>query len=335
MKNSSPSFRLLLGVALLLEAVTSGYGAPGSTSAIGMAAANGAFQVDRVPVSGNASLFDGSLLETATASSQIRLNAGTRIGLASQTRAQIYQNKLVLESGSGQVEAGPGYDVEARGLHITVSSPETVSRIRLAPETNVVVVAAIQGSLTVRNALGLLVGNVEQGASIDFKPQVAGAAAPTRASGCLLQKSGKFLIAEQTTNIILELEGAGLAQQAGNRVEIAGMAQAAKPGIPGASQLIHVASIKLLAKGGCTAIAKKLGVSAGAGAIAAGAGAAGAGGAGAAGAGAAAAGAAAAGTIGAGTIAVVGGVAAAATAGGLAAVGSLPGQSDSPTSASR
>ena len=172
-------------------------------------------------------------------------------------------------------------------------------------------------------------------ASMDFEPQAAGASAPTHVAGCLLQKSGKFIIAEQTTNLILELEGAELDKQLGNRVEITGMAAKTPATTAGASQVIHVAGVKMLARGGCAAIAKKLGVAAGAGAAVASAAGAGAAGATAAGT-AAAAGAATAAGIGAGTIAVVGGVAAAATAGGLAAVGSLPGQgADVPNSASR
>ena len=335
MNKSQPFFRLLAGAAFTLSMVTAGYGSPSSALAIGVAITNGSFQVNHARVSGNATLFDGSTIETATAPSQIQLDGGPRLRLAAETRARIYHNKLVLESGFGQLEAAPGYEVEARTLHITAASPGTVTRIRLAADRNVVVVAAVQGSLRVRNAAGLLVANVPAGASIDFEPQAAGAAEPTSASGCLLQKSGKFLLAEQTTNVILQLEGADLEKQLGNRVAITGIAQKTPATAPGASQLIKVAGVKMLAKGGCTAMAKKLGATATVGAAAASA-SAGAGGAGAAGAvGAGAAGAATAAGIGAGAMAVVGGVAAAATVGGLAATGSLPGQGDTPSSASR
>ena len=178
------------------------------------------------------------------------------------------------------------------------------------------------------NAGGILVASMETGNSMVFEPQ-AGAEAPTRASGCLLEKGGKFLLAERTTNIVLELQGSDLERQLGNQVEISGRAVPASPGTPAGSQLIKVAGIKLVSKGGCTAIAKKLGAATVAAGAAAGASAAGTAGA------AGAAGAAAGAGIGIGTVAVIGGVAAAATVGGLAAVGDLPGQGGASPSASR
>ena len=54
---------------------------------------------------------------------------------------------------------------------------------------------------------------METGNSLAFEPQAAGAAAPTRASGCLREKGGKFLLAERTTNIVLELQGSDLDKQ--------------------------------------------------------------------------------------------------------------------------
>jgi hypothetical protein len=297
---------------------------------IGMAVANGSFLVDHSRVWGNTTLFEGSVIETATAQSEVQLNSGVTMRLASDSRATVYQNKLVLESGYGQLESAAPYEIEARSLQISTGRPGSVARIRLEGARKVTV-AALGGDVRVLNAAGLLVADVEAGKSLDFEPQAAGAATPTHASGCLLEKSGKIIVVEQITNVILELQGLGLEHEIGNRVEITGAATSSPVSVPGASQLIKVAAVKEVSKGGCTSIAKKVGAAtAAAGAATAVAGAA-AGAGSAAGAGAAAASAG----IGIGTIAVIGGVAAAATVGGLAAVGSLPGQSDSPPSASR
>src|SRR5687768_18448848 len=94
----------LFRLTLVLATTSAVFGAPAATPAIGMAVANGSFQVDRMRVSGNASLFDGTVIETGSSSSQIQLNTGQRLRLSSETRAQIYRNKLVLESGFGQME---------------------------------------------------------------------------------------------------------------------------------------------------------------------------------------------------------------------------------------
>jgi hypothetical protein len=175
----------------------------------------------------------------------------------------------------------------------------------------------------VTNSTGVLVATIEAGESLDLEPQAAGASAPTKVTGCLLEKAGKSIVVDQTTSVVLELRGTDLEKEIGNRVEITGVAENSPASVPGASQLIRVAGLKVVGKGGCSSIARKVGATGGAVAI------------GAAGTSAGAAGAGAATGIGAGTIAVIGGVAAAATVGGLAAAGSLPGQSQSPPSASR
>jgi len=324
----------LLGASILFASgAVSSLVAAGSP--IGMAVANGSFLVDHSRVWGNTTLFDGSVIETATAQSEVQLNGGVTMRLASDSRATVYQNRLVLESGYGQLQTAAPYAIEARSLQISTGRPGSVARVKLQGASRVTV-AALGGDVRVLNSAGLLVADVEAGKSLDFEPQAAGAAAPTRASGCLLEKSGKIIVVEQTTNVILELQGLGLEQELGNRVEIAGVASATPVSVPGASQLIKVAAVKGVSKGGCTSIAKKVGATAAAaGTATAVAGAAGGAGS-AAGAGAAAGiGAAASAGIGVGTIAVIGGVAAAATVGGLAAVGSLPGQGDSQPSASR
>ncbi len=305
---------------------------------IGMAIANGSIQVDHAPVWGSATLFDGTLVETTAASSQLQLYGGAEMRLAANTRVTVYRNRLVLDNGYGEVRSASGFEVDARSLRIA-AAPDTVARIRLKGDRQVTV-AAVHGGVRVLNASGLLVAAVDQGYSLDFEPQAAGAAAPTKASGCLLAKAGKFILADQTTNVVLEVHGTGLDKELGNRVEISGISASDSASVSGATQLIQVAGLKEIGKGGCSAVAKKIGATT---AIAAGATAGTSAGTTAAGAGAgtAAAGAAGAATaagagIGVGTIAVIGGVAAAATVGGLAAVGSLPGQgSSNPPAASR
>jgi hypothetical protein len=331
-----PMLRRLIQVTGILLAIGAVAVLSSAGGAIGMAVANGSFQVDHSAVYGNGTLFDGSVVETARASSRLQLTGGVRVRLAGDSRVKVYQHRLVLEQGLGEMESAGGFEVEARSLHIA-AAPGSVARVKVENPRSVLV-SAVRGALRVTSARGVLVASMETGNRMVFEPQAAGAEAPTRASGCLLEKAGKFLLAERTTNIVLELQGSDLEQQVGNQVEISGKAISASPGTPAGSQVIRVAGIKLIHKGGCASIAKKLGAAAvAAGATAAGASTASAGAAGAAGTvGAAGAGGAAAGVgVGIGTVTVIGGVAAAATVGGLAAVGDLPGQSTASPSASR
>ncbi len=316
---------LAVGAASLLTA---------SGPAIGMAVADGSFQVDHSQVWGNATLFDGNVVETGQALSRLKFAGGARLSLAAGSRATVHQGRLVLESGMGQLESAPGFEVESLSLRISAAEAGTVARIR-REDASKVVVAALRGSVRVANSEGLLVASVEAGKSLDFEPQFEGASAPTRAAGCLLFKNGKFVVVEQTASIMLQVEGPGLNGELGNRVEITGIAGTGAPSVPGAAQLVRVAGLKQIARGGCSSVARKAGASV---SIAAAAGAAGAavssGASGAAGA-AGASGAAASAGIGAGTIAVIGGVATAATVGGLAMAGGLPGQGESTPAASR
>ena len=308
---------------LILLALGAPTSLPAWDNAIGSVIANGSFQVDHARVWGNCTLFDGSIIETASASSQLQLIGGAQVRLAADTRATVYQKKLVLESGYGQVESAPGYEVEARSLRIS-GSRDAITRVKLEGDGKVMV-AALRGAVRVTNSTGVLVATIETGKSLDLEPQAAGASAPTKVTGCLLEKAGKAIVVDQTTSVVLELRGTDLEKEIGNRVEITGVAENSPASVPGASQLIRVAALKVVGTGGCSSVAKRVGAAAAAGAAAGTA----AGTAGAAGAAGAATG------IGAGTIAVIGGVAAAATVGGLAAAGSLPGQSQSAPSASR
>jgi hypothetical protein len=310
MMTKTSNLPLLVRGTLILLALGALTCLPASSSAIGSAIVNGSFQVDHSRAWGNVTLFDGSIIETAGAPSQLQLNDGVQARLAADTRATVCQKKLILESGYGQVELTAGYEVEARSLRVS-GSRDAITRVRLKGDGKVMV-AAVQGSVRVSNSTGILVATIEAGRSLDLEPQAAGALAPTKVTGCLLEKGGKPIIVDQTTSVVLELRGADLKQETGNRVEITGIAEDSPATVPGASQSIRVAGLKLVGKGGCSSVAKKVGAMAGV-----------------------AAGTAAATGIGAGTITIIGGVAVAATVGGLAAVGSLPGQSQAQPSASR
>ena len=220
-----------------------------SGRSIGLATADGSFQINSVTVQGNGTLFDGSALETAQAPSQVSLNNGARLRLATDTRAKVYQDRLVLEQGSGQMQSWTGYPVEARSLRIHASSPDAVATVHVT-EGSPVEVAAVRGTVRVANAAGVVVANLDAGGALSFAPQ-EGATGPTKVSGCLLSTDAKFVVVDQTANVEVAVQGAALAKEVGNRVEITGAADPA--------QVVTVQSIKRLAKGGCASVAKASG----------------------------------------------------------------------------
>jgi hypothetical protein len=269
-----------------------------AATGIGMVNASGTFTVDHSRVVGNATLFDGTVVETGRAAGDLQLNTGARMQLASESRGRVFQDRLVLERGVGQLQ-GTGYRIEARSLRIVTDEPVAAARVALSGTH--VQVAALQGRLHVTNAQGLLVANMAPGTALEFEPQGESADTTSKLTGILRRKAGKFLLTDDTTKVTAELRGAGLASKVGKLVEITGQIQVNATAAAGATQVIAVQTIALA----------QAGVAAGAAAGAA-----------------SAAGAAATG-VSAGTVAVIGGVAAAGTVAGLGVTGSLPGQGDS------
>lgn len=226
---------------------------------IGFAVANGAFRVDNAPVAGNTTLFDGSKIETTEASSRLRLRDGTRVELAAESRAVVFQNHALLEKGFGEFQAPSGYEIEARGLRISSARGTSILRIRLDGEKTVLV-AALGGPARVFKASGPLVANVTAGTTLRFDPQAQPESA-ARMSGCLLRKAGRFILVDQTANVVVELLGdaAQLTAQLGNRVEIQGTVDASAPPAEGASQVIRVSALEQIGPGGCVAAAQAVG----------------------------------------------------------------------------
>jgi hypothetical protein len=271
---------------------------------IGTAVAKGAFRVDNAAVTGNATLFEGAVVETRAAGSSMELASGAKVSLASESKGKFFGDHMILERGEGQLDKAAGFRLVARGLTIQPETGNASARVGLAGAARVNV-AAMTGSFRVLNSYGLLVANLAAGMALAFEPQ--GSSAPSRLTGCLEKRAGHFLLTDETTNVTVELGGPGLDRETGNRVEVSGSLDAAATPVTDASQFIRVSGVKRI---GRNCVVNRSGTAA-------------AGVGGKAGKTAKAGGAAAISTT---TIAVIGGVAVAATVGGLAAGGALPGQ---------
>jgi hypothetical protein len=268
---------------------------------IGIVTAKGSFRVDNSAVAGNATLFEGSLVETGAADSVMDLHSGARIGLGSSSIARFFGDHVILEKGTGQLEKGENFRVEARGLTIQPETGKSTARVTLAGGARVEVAAAA-GSFRVLNDRGVLVANVAAGRAIAFEQQPANT--PSKLTGCLVARGVHYLLTDETTSVTVELGGPGLDKETGNRVEVTGGMDPTATPVSDASQFIRVSGIKRLQKGcpggtGAAAAAGKGGGAAGTAGGHAG--------------------------LSTTTIAVIGGVAAAAAVGGLAASGKLSG----------
>jgi hypothetical protein len=293
---------LIIVVFVCVAALAFG-GGPSATGPIGFVKATGEFSMDGSQTRDNATLFNGSVIETAISPSHVTLQNGTRVDLGATSRERVFRDHAVLETGMTQVHGGTPYTVLANNLRISSAGPFQVAM----DQPGTVSVTAMDGSAEVKNAHGQLVAMVERGSSLAF--QDAAASAPSHLTGCLQKVGAHYVLRDATTNVVVELTGPDLEKHAGKSVDVTGSLDPDATAVVGASQVIRETGLTSGTGKGCKvniATASAAGV-----------------------AGAAAAGAAAGGGIGGlstgATVAVIGGVAAAGTLGGLAAAGQFNG----------
>ncbi len=226
-----------------------------SNAAIGLAVASGDFQVNAKQARGTATLFDGTTVETGKAASQIRLDNGAELRLATDSRAKVYQDRIVLEKGTGQLESSAAFPLESRTLRIVSTQPNTVARVLVADQGKVLV-STLRGAVRVTNSAGLAVANVTSGLSMVFQPQAAVAA--TTLSGCLYERESKEFIFDAATRTQHGLGGLDLSKETGKNVELTGTEDPA-------AKVFHVTAWKQLPGGRCAkfaSVAKESGVEA-------------------------------------------------------------------------
>lgn len=246
----------------------------GAGTAIGVVTEGGSFTIDNARAAGHATLFEGNTIETGKDASRFQLNSGARMQLAAESRGIVYRDRLVLERGASQVEGLGGFELEALSLRIRPESgpgPAQMSSAQVSiMGSNLIRVAAMNGPVRVTKANGILVARLNAGLALNFQPEVAGAAAPSTLTGCLVSDGGKLLLKDEISAVPFWVTGTDLEKEVGHRVQVTGTVN---PSSPEANQ-VRVSSVRVLAK--------KCSAKAGAAATGA-AGAAGAGGAGAAG----------------------------------------------------
>jgi hypothetical protein len=239
---------LLLSVFISAVAVAA---SPAMGPAIGIVTASGHFTLDRSQVWGNATVFEGSVVETGSASSEVALRNGAKLQLAKDSRARILSDRVVIEKGIGQVSAPESFEVNVANLRI-----HSTGRLRVNLGQTVEI-AALLGSARVASASGMLLAAIPAGRVMNFSPQAANGTV-TR-TGCLLFKDNHYIMQDENTQEVVELSGGeNLGAQVGNRVEVTGAASSAKPAVSIATLVLNIASIAPKTSGGCLSVAANL-----------------------------------------------------------------------------
>jgi hypothetical protein len=221
--------------------------ASAGTVAIGTASARGDMRVDQYKVNGNATLFDGSVVETDQATADLRLDKGVSVTMSTGSRATLYHDHLVLQKGLSELSTSSPYQVDANSLRVAASASDSRGVVAIK-SGNMVEVAALTGSFGVTNDKGALLARVVPGHPLSFSLQAGAGAAtagpqPFEGTGMLSKAAdGNFLlsIGDATFQVI----GGSLDSSVGKKVTIKGTTAPDQVPADGAIMVVNVASHK-------------------------------------------------------------------------------------------
>lgn len=243
MKHCSVKVLIAAGFAVNLFA-----GAPG----IGFAVSSGGYSVAGAKVRGNATVFEGSVLETDATVSRVHLNNGSNVTLGPASRASIFESKVVLERGNSQLRMSPGFAAEAEHLVVTGGAGASAARLDVK-QGGLLEVASLNGVLEVKNSGGVLLAYVPAGSAMEFGPSAEDASS-IELTGRVTASGNRFFVEDETSHVKFELRGSNLKKYSGKRVHVNGKVLAGAAA-EGGVQAVEVASISAAAAAGAGAVA--------------------------------------------------------------------------------
>jgi hypothetical protein len=202
--------------------------AAAATVSIGTVNARGDMRVDSYAVKGNATLFDGSVVETGQATADLRLSKGAEITLSSSSRGTLYSNRLVLQQGESEVAASGPFQLDANGLRVTPNEPNSRGVVSLKAD-NTVEVASLNGSFGVTNDHGVLLANVRPGRVVSFAMQAGADVNAFSGVGLVTFENGTYyLTTDENVKYVLTCKDSH--KYVGDKVVVSGTVQGQEGG---------------------------------------------------------------------------------------------------------
>jgi len=217
---------------------------PAATPGIGIAMSQGNIFIDSSPTAGNATIFNGSTLETQSAGSQVRLNGGAQLRLASDSRGTVFSDHVDLQKGSANIK---GYSANANGLNVRADGKASAA-ISMRDQ-GVVEVAAFTGNVHVFDAAGFNIANLAPGRALDLRPNGGSAGATSSLTGCAVKAGNGTLLTDETSNVTVQVRGGNA--KVGRHLQITGSMVPNAAAASGVAQVINVTNVKDL--GACAA----------------------------------------------------------------------------------
>jgi hypothetical protein len=218
--------------------------ASAGTVSIGTASARGDMRVDSYVVKGNATLFDGTVVETGQATADLRLDKGTQITMSTSSRGTLYRDRLVLQQGKSMLAASSSFQLEANGLHVTPNMPNSLGVVSLK-EGNTVEVAALNGSFGVTNDHGVLLASIPAGHAALFAMQEGGENPTAYSSvGTISYSNGHYFLTDSAAEKF-EITCRSLRGYVGKEVALTGIVQTGATPTQDASSVVCAKAVSV------------------------------------------------------------------------------------------
>ena len=239
-------FKKLQVAAILLCMLSN---ATAGTVSIGTASARGDMRVDNYVVKGNATLFDGSVVETGQATANLRLSKGTEITMSTASRGILHTDRLVLQQGESELTASNSFQLDAKGFRVTPNEPNSRGVVSLKAE-NTVEVASLNGSIGVKTESGVLLANVRPGRVVSFAMQAGANPATFSGVGLVSFENGTYyLTTDENVKYVLTCKDTH--KFIGDKVAVSGTLQGGTPGqAGGAGTMLCVKTMDINEGGG-------------------------------------------------------------------------------------
>lgn len=179
-----------LAAAALLSAAPAFSASP----SIGVATAIGSYSVDSASVTGNADVFNGTQLRTTISPSDVHLENGADVRLATRSAGTVYQDHLELSDGALRVANFDGYPVQVRQLEVQADTPGSEAIIRMRGRT--VEIASLGGAVKVSDG-GAMLTRVAAGTRLAFQTTAPPAAQSGASAGQAPASTGAAPAPEQ------------------------------------------------------------------------------------------------------------------------------------------
>jgi hypothetical protein len=212
-------------------------------SNIGVVMKPGDMVVDGASVRGNSMLFDGTVVSSGDATSNLKFSDGSSTLLRPGSTIKVFREHAVLSSGIA-VEQGPGKrTLVADGLTVSSPNQQAVVLVNVIDGTHFAV-SAQSGEAEVRTSSGNLVARVKSGSTGHFMLGASGVDnSAVKLQGTLRQdQSGNYLMTDSQTNVTYQLRGNGLHAMVGSPTAITGAFVGGTPA-PSASGVVQVSAV--------------------------------------------------------------------------------------------